>query len=121
MTNASSIAERYIALWNETDPDRRQALMGDLWCKDGSYVDPLMQGQGHDAIDALIAGVQGKFPGFRFGLVGKPDGYGNLVRFSWQLGPEGRDGPIKGSDVATLEDGRIKSVVGFLDQVPAAA
>ena len=95
-------------------------LIGQLWCNDGTYRDPLMQGQGHDAIDALIAGVQGRFPGFRFGLAGQPDGYGELVRFSWQLGPEGSDGPIKGTDVATLEDGRIRSVVGFLDQVPEA-
>ena len=121
MTDPLSVAERYIAIWNETDPGRRQILMGHLWCPEGTYRDPLMQGQGHDEIDALIAGVQGRFPGFRFSLAGQPDGYGDLVRFSWRLGPDGSDGPIKGTDVATLENGRIKSVVGFLDQVPAAA
>jgi hypothetical protein len=121
MTDAASIATRYIALWNETDPDRRKALMADLWSEAGTYRDPLMQGDGHDQIDALIAGVRGQFPGFRFALVGQPDGYGDQVRFSWQLGPEGSDGPIKGTDFATLENGRLKSVIGFLDQVPAAA
>jgi hypothetical protein len=53
--------------------------------------------------------------------VGQPDGYRDPVRFSWQLGPDGSDGPIKGADFAILENGRLKSVVGFLDQVPAAA
>jgi hypothetical protein len=121
MIDAASIATRYIALWNEADPGRRKALMADLWAEAGTYRDPLMQGEGRDQIDALIAGVQGQFPSFRFALVGQPDGYGDQVRFSWQLGPEGSDGPIKGTDFATLENGRLKSVVGFLDQVPAAA
>lgn len=120
MSDATTIAHRYIALWNETDQDRRKALLVDLWSETGTYRDPLMQGEGRDQIDALIAGVQGQFPGFRFALVGQPDGYGDQVRFSWQLGPEGSDGPIKGTDFATLENGRLKSVVGFLDQVPAA-
>jgi hypothetical protein len=121
MTDAASIAARYIALWNETDPGHRKALMADLWTEGGTYRDPLMQGEGHEQIEALIAGVQGRFPDFRFSLVGEPDGYGDQVRFSWQLGPEGCDGPIKGTDFATLANGRLKSVVGFLDQVPAAA
>ncbi|WP_134500982.1 nuclear transport factor 2 family protein [Microvirga pakistanensis] len=121
MSDSNTIAHRYIALWNETDQDRRKALLADLWSENGCYLDPLMQGQGHEQIDALIAGVHDQFPGFRFALVGKPDGYADQVRFSWQLGPEGRDGPIKGTDFATLENGRLKSVVGFLDQVPAAA
>jgi hypothetical protein len=121
MTDAATTANRYIALWNETDPERRRALMEKLWSEEGTYLDPLMQGQGHGQIDALIAGVHGQFPSFRFSLVGQPDGYGNQVRFCWQLGPEGSDGPIKGTDFATLENGRLKNVVGFLDQVPAAA
>lgn len=121
MPDTASIARRYIDLWNEASPQRRRALMADLWTETGTYLDPLMQGQGHDQIDALIAGVHSQFPGFRFSLVGTPGGYGNQVRFSWQLGPEGSDGPIKGTDFATLENGCFKTVIGFLDQVPAAA
>jgi hypothetical protein len=119
MTDATSIATRYIALWNETNADHRQALLADLWTEDGTYIDPLMQGSGHTQIGAFSA-VHQRFPGFRFALVGQPDGYGDNVRFSWQLGPEGADGPIKGTDFATLDNGRLKEVVGFLDQVPAA-
>ena len=121
MLDTASIAHRYIDLWNEANPQRRRALITDLWHETGTYLDPLMQGQGHDQIDALIAGVHSQFPGFRFSLIGTPDGYGNQVRFSWQLGPESSDGPIKGTDFATLENGRLASVVGFLDEVPAAA
>jgi hypothetical protein len=80
-----------------------------------------MSGDGHDGVDALIAGVQQRFPDFRFHLLGAPNGHGEHVRFSWGLGPEGGDSPIKGTDFAIVQDGRIRSVTGFLDQVPASA
>ena len=79
-----------------------------------------MAGRGHAEVDALIAGVQQRFPQFRFSLIGKPDGFGDKVRFSWALGPAGADAPIKGTDFVQVEQGRLKSVTGFLDQVPAA-
>jgi len=121
MTSAATIADRYIALWNETDPQRRQAMLAELWSETGTYRDPVMQGRGHREIDALIAAVHDRFPGFRFALVGQPDGYGDQIRFSWQLGPEGGDGPIKGTDFAMVENGRLTNVAGFLDQVPQTA
>jgi hypothetical protein len=43
------------------------------------------------------------------------------VRFSWGLGPDGVDSPIKGTDFAVVRDGRIRSITGFLDQVPQGA
>ena len=88
---------------------------------DARYVDPLMSGDGHDGVDALIAGVQQRFPDFKFRLIGEPNGFGDHVRFSWGLGPDGGDSPIKGTDFAVLSDGRIRSITGFLDQVPAGA
>ena len=72
------------------------------------------------SLDALIAGVQQKFPDFTFKLIGEPNGFGDHVRFSWGLGPDGVDSPIKGTDFALLKDGRIRSITGFLDQVPGA-
>ena len=121
MTDPATIARRYIELWNERAADRRRELLSQNWTVDASYVDPLMKGDGQDGIDALISGVQQRFPDFKFTLIGEPNGYGNHVRFSWGLGPDGVDGPIKGTDFAVLKDGRIRSITGFLDQVPAGA
>ena len=120
-TTPDQIARRYLAAWNETDPARRRALIAETWADDAFYVDPLMTGRGHAEVDALMAGVQQRFPDFRFALIGKPDGFGDKVRFSWGLGPDGADAPIKGTDFAEVKNGRLKIVVGFLDQVPAAA
>ena len=118
MTDVNTIASRYIDLWNERTPGRRRDILSQHWAKDAKYVDPLMSGEGHDGVDALIAGVQQRFPDFRFHLIGEPNGFGDHVRFSWGLGPEGADSPIKGTDFAVISDGRIRSITGFLDQVP---
>ena len=69
-------------------------------------------------IDGLIFGVQTRFPGFRFALVGEPNGHGGHVRFSWSLGPANAEPPIEGSDVIELQQGRIARVIGFLDRGP---
>ncbi|MFA5122173.1 nuclear transport factor 2 family protein [Zavarzinia sp.] len=120
MTDATSLAERYIALWNETDPARRRALLAANWGDDATYADPMAQCAGHAEIDALIGAVQGRYPGFNFSLDGAADGHGDHVRFSWALGPASEADMIKGTDFVRVEDGRIRSVTGFLDKLPAA-
>ena len=119
MADHKTVAHRYIDLWNERTPQRRREMLAANWTADAKYVDPLMSGEGHDGVDALIAGVQQRFPDFRFRLIGEPNGFGDHVRFSWGLGPDGGDSPIKGTDFAVLSAGRIRSITGFLDQVPA--
>jgi len=121
MTDHMTVARRYIDLWNERTADRRREILAANWASDARYVDPLMSGDGHDGVDALIAGVQQRFPDFKFKLIGEPNGFGDHVRFSWGLGPARADSPIKGTDFAVLSDGRIGSITGFLDQVPPGA
>ncbi|MET8306583.1 nuclear transport factor 2 family protein [Micromonospora sp. NPDC005173] len=120
-TTFDELAERYIAMWNESDPARRRRDINDLWAPEGRYVDPLAVAEGREAIDATIAAVQNQFPGMTFRLAGPVDGHHNQVRFTWELGPEAVEAPIVGFDVATIdEDGRLTQVLGFLDRVPTA-
>jgi hypothetical protein len=121
MSDPQKVADRYIAAWNETDADRRMALLRQHWSADATYADPLASVAGIDEIGKLIGGVQQRFPGFRFALLGRADGHGQHVRFSWVLGPEGAEPPIEGSDVVLVSNDRIAGVVGFLDKVPQAA
>ena len=112
--------ERYIASWNETNPERRRKLLEDLWVADASYIDPLAAASGRDEIDATIAAVQAQFPGFTFTLASPVDAHHNQARFTWGLGPAGAEPVIVGFDVAVAAaDGRLESVLGFLDKVPA--
>jgi hypothetical protein len=74
---------------------------------------------GHDAIDATIAAVQQQFPGFSFTLLGPVDSHHRQARFTWGLGPAEVEPLVIGFDVAVAgEDGRLTSVLGFLDKVP---
>jgi hypothetical protein len=121
MTDFNGVAERYIAAWNETDADARAKAVADLWTEDAELTDPLTYVTGHEGIGAVIAGAQQMFPGFVFTLGGRVDGHHDIARFTWHLGPEGTAEPVViGFDVVALaEDGRIRSVHGFLDKVPA--
>jgi hypothetical protein len=111
--------ERYIASWNQTDPQARRSLIGELWAEDASYTDPLAEAHGRDQIDEVIAGAQAQFPGLTFSLVGPVDTHHRQARFTWGLGPDGEEPLIIGFDVAVAgEDGRLTSVLGFLDKVP---
>src|SRR5215469_12775861 len=47
MSEFDDLVERYIAMWNEVDPDRRQRLIAETFSEGASYVDPLMVGAGH--------------------------------------------------------------------------
>lgn len=113
------VIDTYIATWNEGDPDKRRALIDQVWTDDGRYVDPLAVADGKDAIDATIAAVQEQFAGLAFRLGGPVDAHHDLARFTWELGPTGADPVVIGFDVAVLgDDGRIQTVHGFLDKVP---
>jgi hypothetical protein len=115
----SDIITRYLDCWNETDPAARRALVRDVFATDASYVDPLAEARGVEAIDATIGAVQAQFPEFVFSGIGVPDAHHDQVRFSWGLGPAGAEPPIVGFDVAVTDaDGRITTVLGFLDKVP---
>lgn len=122
MSATQETIERYIRAWNATDPQQRRALVAETWTEDARYTDPLADAEGHAAIDATIAAVQGMFPGHRFSLAGPVDAHHDIVRFRWHLtAADAHDPLVIGFDVAELEHGRIRRVHGFLDKVPAAA
>ncbi|QKV91824.1 nuclear transport factor 2 family protein [Streptomyces sp. NA02950] len=113
---------RYFEAWNATEADTLAKAVAAAWSEDGSYTDPLVDVRGHEQLAAVIAGAHEQFPGFEFRHTGTADGHHDIVRFTWEL-VSTADGsaPVAGFDVITLaEDGRIRSVLGFLDRVPTA-
>ena len=118
----NDLIDRYLACWNETDSTARRDLITKTWADDATYIDPLVDARGHDAIDAAIAATQGQFPGLVFALAGPVDTHHDVARFSWGLGVDGDEPLVIGSDVASVSaDGRLVRVVGFLDKVPSGA
>jgi len=120
MSNVNETVERYIAAWNERDPDKRRAIIAKAWTEDASYIDPARSGKGHDGISAMIEGVQAHFPGYSFRLKKGADAHNDCVRFQWEAGGT-KDAPLHyvGTDFAIVaDDGRLKSVTGFTDEAP---
>jgi hypothetical protein len=114
--SVSDLVARYLETWNETDQANRRKAIDELWAQDGVYTDPIAAAEGRDQIDAMIAAVQGQFPGLSFTLAGPVDAHHDVARFTWSLGDE----LVIGFDVLVLDaDGRISKVHGFLDKVPA--
>jgi len=117
----NDLVDRYLACWNESDSEARRALIARHWSRRPSYTDPLAAVTGREAIEQTIGAVQERFPGFTFSPVGPVDAHHQQARFTWGLGPADAEPIIVGFDVVVLDDdGRIDTVLGFLDKVPGA-
>jgi hypothetical protein len=120
MADLAPVIDRYIAMWNEREPERRRELVAATVTEDATYLDPAMSGEGVSGIDEMIAGAQQQFPDHRFELSSGPDAHHDVVRFGWKLyGPAG-DAPVAaGLDFATVaDDGRLRAITGFLEPQP---
>ena len=121
-TQIRDVVDRYIAVWNEPDANTRRRAVAELWIENGTYTDPLASVEGHQTIEEVVAGAREQFPGHVFKLIGDIYAHHGIVRFGWELVPEGGDeSVVVGFDVAVVtEDRRLRNVYGFLDKVPAA-
>ncbi|MFD5394938.1 nuclear transport factor 2 family protein [Streptomyces sp. NPDC127097] len=118
---AAAVA-RYFEAWNAREEGALGKAVAAAFGADVTYTDPLADVAGHDGLAAAIAGAHAQFPGYEFRQAGAVDGHHDIARFGWEL-VSLADGsaPVAGFDVLRLgEDGRIRSVLGFLDRVPTA-
>lgn len=117
--DATATVTTYLNTWNATDAADRRALLERYWAQGATYTDPLADVTGAEEISAAIGTVHDQFPGLVFTLVSGPDTHHRQSRFQWGLGPRDADPVVVGFDVLTTdEDGRIQTVLGFLDKVP---
>jgi hypothetical protein len=122
MSNRIDLIDRYFAIWNETDAERRRALIARTWSDKASYVDPLIQAEGHAGIDTMVSGIQERFPGHRFRRTSDVDSHHDRVRFSWELAVDGSAALAAGVDFGIVAaDERLDAITGFVDQMPAQA
>lgn len=61
-TTTLTIADRYLAVWSEPDPDARRAAIASLWAPDGvEFVDGGTQFRGHEELDTRVAHAYQEF------------------------------------------------------------
>lgn len=120
MDTLKVLAENYVALWNEPDPQRRRIALAALWADDAIHRTPSMEAQGHAAIEARLLGAYERWVRDRaceFVLIGEASGHHDAVRFQWAMRRK-QDGATLsiGSDLLLIDaSGRIRLDYQFIE------
>ena len=136
MNDATTLADRYVAVWNEPDTETRRAGVRALWTDDASHtVQPPqdvrdaavalgvavdLEARGHEALEERVTKSHDEFVG-RGGFVFRPAGDAarlrDMVKFRWEMVPrDGGDVAGRGLQVVVLDaDGRIRLDYQFIE------
>ena len=122
MTETDAVVRRYVEIWNQPDGALRAKAAADLLTGECRFVDPIADVTGPDGLAAVIGGVHERFPGHRVRPIGAVDIHHDVLRFSWELVPDGGgESVVIGTDVLALtEEGLVGGISAFFDKVPAA-
>jgi hypothetical protein len=90
MNNAQRLADRYVAVWNETDPERRRQAIAGLWTPDGRHYVDTREARGYPALEQRITGSHEKNVrdgGHRFRAAQDARALRDAVAFHWEMLP----------------------------------
>lgn len=117
------LVERYVALWNEPDIDRRRREIVALWAPDGIHYAKAHTCQGYLALEQRVTGSYDRSikPGVNvFCRAGAIDAHHNVARFAWHM-KRRESGMIAatGMEIFVLsEDGHIQADYQFIEPDP---
>jgi len=121
MSDIAEVVANYFEMWNESNPQRRRAVIEKVWSRDASSVDPLNAVSGWDGIDDMVAGLQSTYPGHRFRQSSEIDEHHDRIRFAWEFTDADGAVQLAGLDVVRLDDdGRFADLTGFFGATPAS-
>jgi hypothetical protein len=137
MRDPSELADRYVALWNEPDPDQRRQLIEELWTEDGAHLlqppkeireiaarpgiglSATLEARGHTALEARATSAHEAFVAsgtFRFRRRDNVERLADIVKFNWEM--VSTDGEVVGVGLEFLlmaPDGRIRRDYQFIE------
>jgi hypothetical protein len=125
MSDPRDLADRYVALWIEPDPDRRCQTIRDLFASDGSHLlqpprglsdaaaalgfVPTLRAHGYAALEVRVTHAYEEFvaPGqLTFRLRDEPVRLGDVVKFTWEMVPTGGGDAVgAGLEVLLVDEG----------------
>lgn len=121
MKSPTELVERYVALWNEPDPDKRRTEIVALWAPDGLHYAKSHTCVGYTALEDRVTRSYDRSiaPGLNlFRQAGNIEAHHNVLRFNWHMARK-TDGHIVaiGFEFFVLaEDGRIAADYQFIDR-----
>jgi hypothetical protein len=126
MNTVAELAERYVAVWNEADPETRRRRIAELWTREGGTSHRLIDAFGYEALEGRVTRSYDKWiaeKGYRFRALGKAVGHHGTVKFVWEMVPADGGGAISvGIDLLVLgPDGRIQIAYQFIEPGPPAS
>jgi hypothetical protein len=137
MRDPNELADRYVALWNEPDPDQRRQLIEELWTEDGAHIlqppqeirelaarpgiglSATLEARGHTALEARATSAHDEFVAsgaFRFRRRDNVERVADVVKFNWEM--VSTDGEVVGVGLEFLilsPDGRIRREYQFIE------
>jgi hypothetical protein len=113
MNEAQQLADRYVAVWMETDGLRRRQAIESLWVEDGEHYVDTRHAIGYAALEDRISGSHEKnVTNARHRFVAMPDArrLHDAVTFHWQMLPADSETVLAAGFVFLLvnEAGRIQ-------------
>jgi hypothetical protein len=131
------LADRYVAVWNEPDADRRRDAIAGLWSEDGVHIleppddileaarkqgfVPSLEARGHEALETRVTRAYDEFiaPGeFAFRRRDNVVRLADVVKFNWEMvGASDGETVALGLELLVLDgDGRIRVDYQFIEQ-----
>ena len=90
MVDAQTLADRYVAVWNERDEGSRRTAIAALWVPDGQHYVQGQEVRGHDALEKRIRGSHEKNVrdnGNRFRAARNARRLHDVITFHWEMLP----------------------------------
>jgi hypothetical protein len=119
MINAQELADRYVALWNETDSKGRLDLIKAFFAPDGVHYVRTLEARGYDALEQRVKGSHDKNVrdgGNRFRARQDARLLRDMVTFHWEMIPAtGDDVLAVGLEIIVVDpDGRVQKDYQFV-------
>jgi hypothetical protein len=133
---AEQLADRYLALWNEPDADRRQRMVAELWTEDGRHflqppqeirgiaaqpgigLTAILEARGYEEIEARVASAYEHWVGSEgLSFRGRDDAerLGDVAKFHWEaVDKDGELFAVGLNFLVLAADGRIERDYTFV-------
>jgi hypothetical protein len=109
------LVKAHLKIWSEPDHTKRLALANEIYADNIQVIDPEIILNGIAEVNDFIGGLLKQNPGFEFASAKSVETHHNKAILSWQFGPPSKPDTITGQDIFTIADGRIVSLLVFVD------